>query len=403
MSQISDINAIAAAVRAALTQVLGTADQFIPLHVPEFRGNEWSYVKECLDTGWVSSVGAYVDRFESDMAAFVGAKHAVAVVNGTAALHLALLLAGVKPGEEVIAPALSFVATANAIAYCHAVPHFADISPTTLGMDPNRLSSHLHKVTEMRNGRLFNRQTGRRIAGVVPMHTFGHPVDIAGMLHVCEEFDLPMVEDAAESLGSTYGGRHCGTFGLLGTMSFNGNKVVTTGGGGMIVTNDLGLAKRAKHLSTTAKLGHPWFYVHDAVGFNYRLPNINAALGCAQLENLPTALMRKRQLAEAYSEAFAQMPGVSFVRESQGTCANYWLNAILVDECANSVEVRDRLLEELNAANYMVRPAWALLHTLAPFLDAPRMHDLSVSESIERRLVNLPSSAQLGRHLSNGF
>jgi perosamine synthetase len=387
------------AVLAALEQVLGPANELIPLHVPEFVGNEWKYVKDCLDTGWVSSVGAYVDRFERDIAAFIGANHAVAVMNGTAALHLGLLLANVKPGEEVIAPALSFVATTNAIAYCYALPHFVDISPVTLGLDPAKLAAHLEAITEKRPGGLFNRKTGNRIAAVVPMHTFGHPVEIDALLKICRDYDLPVVEDAAESLGSTYGGRHCGTFGLLGTISFNGNKILTTGGGGMIVTNDPDLAKRAKHLSTTAKVPHPWLYVHDDVGFNYRLPNINAALGCAQLESLPDALVRKRRLAEAYAKSFAATPGVTFVREVQGTHANYWLNAILLDDVSGADAIRDSLLRDINAANYMVRPVWNLLHKLAPFCNAPRMTDLAVAESVERRLINLPSSPQLASRL----
>jgi perosamine synthetase len=387
------------AVLAVLENVLGRADEFIPLHVPEFVGNEWKYVKDCLDTGWVSSVGAYVDRFERDTAAFVGAGHAVAVMNGTAALHLALLLAGVKPGEEVIAPTLSFVATANAIAYCHAVPHFVDISSVTLGMDPAKLAAHLNVTAQKRAGGLFNRKTGNRIAAVVPMHTFGHPVEIDALLKVCRDHGLPVVEDAAESLGSTYGGRHCGTFGLLGTLSFNGNKVLTTGGGGMIVTDDLALAKRAKHLSTTAKVPHPWLYVHDEVGFNYRLPNINAALGCAQLESLPDALTRKRRLAAAYADAFAGVHGLVFMREVEGTHANYWLNAIILDDVPGCAATRDCLLADINAANYMVRPVWDLLHNLPAFREAPRMADLSVAESIERRLINLPSSPQLASRL----
>jgi perosamine synthetase len=387
------------AVLAAVQSVVGPADRSTPLHEPEFAGREWDYVKDCIETGWVSSAGVYVDRFERDLASLTGAKHAVAVVNGTAALHLALLLVGVRPGDEVVVPTLTFVATANAVAYCGAVPHFADAAFPSLGLDPDKLDQHLSDILESSRGRRINRLTGRPIAAVVVMHTFGHPAEVEPLIEVCSRHGLPLVEDAAEALGSTWRGRHCGTFGAIGTLSFNGNKVVTTGGGGAVLTNDPAIGKRAKHLSTTAKIAHPWLYMHDEVGFNYRLPNLNAALGCAQLEQLPRFVTEKRRLAEAYATAFAAVERVSFVREPPGGLSNYWLNAILLDPL-QSLAMRDTVLERLNGANFMARPAWTLMHRLPPYASAPRMTDLSNAETIERTLINLPSSPSLARRLA---
>jgi perosamine synthetase len=387
------------AVLAAVQSVVGPADRSTPLHEPEFAGREWDYVKDCIETGWVSSAGVYVDRFERDLASLTGAKHAVAVVNGTAALHLALLLVGVRPGDEVVVPTLTFVATANAVAYCGAVPHFADAAFPSLGLDPDKLDQHLSDILESSLGRRINRLTGRPIAAVVVMHTFGHPAEVEPLIEVCSRHGLPLVEDAAEALGSTWRGRHCGTFGAIGTLSFNGNKVVTTGGGGAVLTNDPAIGKRAKHLSTTAKIAHPWLYMHDEVGFNYRLPNLNAALGCAQLEQLPRFVTEKRRLAEAYATAFAAVERVSFVREPPGGLSNYWLNAILLDPL-QSLAMRDTVLERLNGANFMARPAWTLMHRLPPYASAPRMTDLSNAETIERTLINLPSSPSLARRLA---
>jgi perosamine synthetase len=388
------------AVVAAVASVLGPAERFIALHEPEFSGREWQYVKECIDTGWVSSVGSYVDRFERELAEYTGVPHATAVVNGTAALHLALLLAGVEAGHEVIMPALTFVATANAVAYCGAHPHFADVSLPSLGLDPDKLDRHLADSLEDRGGRRINRLTGRPVSAVVVMHAFGHPAEIERLAEVCARHDLPLVEDAAESLGSTWHGRHCGTFGAIGTLSFNGNKVVTTGGGGAVLTADPVLGKRAKHLSTTAKVAHPWLYVHDEVGFNYRMPNINAALGCAQLERLEGFVAEKRRLAAAYAAAFAQLDGVSFLNEPSGGRSNYWLIAILLDG-SGGVAARDAVLKALNGANYMSRPAWTLMHHLAPYAGAPRMPDLSVAEAVEQTLINIPSTPRLARGLQD--
>lgn len=386
-------SSFAADVVEVLNTVVGGRGGPVALHEPIFGGNEWAYVKDCIDTGWVSSVGKYVDRFEMMLAEYTGARRAVAVVNGTAALHVALLLAGVERDDEVLVPALTFVATANAVKYCDAVPHFVDSEERTLGLDPRKLADYLAGAAELRGGVCINRRTGRRIRALVPMHTFGHPVDLDPLLELCERYGIVMVEDAAESLGSYYKGRHTGRWGRLATLSFNGNKTITTGGGGAILTDDEELADRAKHLTTTGKVPHRWRYYHDAVAFNYRLPNINAALGCAQLEQLDGFIQRKRLLAERYAKAFSEMAGVKFITEPPFARSNYWLNAILLDE--ENAGWRDDLLAATNEAGLMTRPVWALLSRLPMYEDAPRM-DLTTAESIERRLVNLPSSASLG-------
>ncbi|MBP2668196.1 MAG: aminotransferase, syn family [Deltaproteobacteria bacterium] len=377
---------------AILRGVLPPDRDFISLHEPRFAGNEWAYVKGCLDSGWVSSVGAFVDRFEGDLAAYTGVKRAVAMVNGTAALHICLMLAGVEAGDEVLVPALTFIATANAVAYCGAVPHFVDSEERTLGIDPARLGGYLTEAAELRRDGSHNRATGRRIKAVVPMHTFGHPVDLDPLLDVCQRFRIELIEDAAESIGTLYKGRHTGNWGRLSALSFNGNKIITTGGGGAILTNDEDLASRARHLTTTAKIPHRWEFAHDRVGYNYRLPNINAALGCAQLEQLPGFLARKRRLAERYAAAFEGIAGLRFVSEPEFARSNYWLNTLLLDE--EMATARDRLLALTNDAGIMTRPAWTLMHRLPMFSGCPRM-DLSIAESLERRIINIPSSAEL--------
>ncbi len=315
---------------AALRGVAGTADGVVPLHAPEFSGRESEYVQECISSTFVSSVGAFVTRFEEMLAATCGTKHAVAVVNGTAALQVALGLAGVGPGDEVLVPALTFVATANATAHCGAVPHFVDSDPITLGMSVSGLAERLERVAEAAPRGPRNRETGRRIAAVVPMHTYGHPVDMAPLLELAERYGVPVVEDAAESLGSSYRGRPMGSFGKLAILSFNGNKIVTTGGGGAILTDDAELARRAKHLTTTAKVPHRWEFVHDEVAWNYRLPNLNAALGCAQLERLPDFLARKRRIARAYHDALGDQEAVRFIDEPPGGRSNYWLATVIL-------------------------------------------------------------------------
>lgn len=374
----------------AIASVVGNGP--VGLHEPRFCGNEWLYLKECLDTAFVSSVGKFVDRFENDLATFTGAKRAIAVVNGTAALHVSLLLAGVEAGDEVLLPALTFIATANAVTYCQATPHFVDSEERSLGMDALALRDYLQTTTEIRNGNCVNLRTGKVIRALVPMHTFGHPVDIDALLSVAHDFHLQLIEDAAESLGSTLGGRHTGTFGVMGALSFNGNKTITTGGGGAILTNDLQLATRAKHLTTTAKVSHRWNFLHDAVGFNYRLPNINAALGCAQLEQLPGFLCDKRRLHEVYKSIFSNVPGVRLVAEPDGCRSNYWLQALLLDE--SLANERDAVLTASNDVGLMTRPAWALMHRMPMYSKAPKA-PLPVAESIERRLINIPSSAGL--------
>jgi aminotransferase in exopolysaccharide biosynthesis len=379
---------IAEQVVSALREVLG--ERPVALHEPSFGGNEWLYLKECLDSTFVSSVGKFVDRFEMELAGATGARHAVAVVNGTAALHIALKLAGVQAGDEVLVPALTFVATANAVTYCGAIPHFVDCEERTLGIDASKLRAHLAETTEQRAGLCCNRATGRTIRAMVPMHTFGHPVDIDGLLALARDFNIAMVEDAAESLGSYYCGRHTGTFGLLGILSFNGNKTITTGGGGAILTNDACLARRAKHVTTTAKLPHAWEFVHDEIGYNYRMPNINAALGCAQLEQLADFLQNKRMLFERYRNAFAAVPDVRVIAEPANCQSNYWLQTLLLDE--SIAEQRDELLAATNAAGYQTRPAWAPMHTLTPYSSCPRA-SLEVAESLQRRIINIPSSS----------
>lgn len=374
----------------AIASVAGTGP--LALHEPRFRGNEWIYLKECLDSTFVSSVGKFVDRFENDLAVFTGAKRAVAVVNGTAALHVALLLAGVQAGDEVLLPALTFIATANAVAYCQATPHFVDSEENSLGMDAHALREYLSSITEMRDGRCINRGTGRVIRAMVPMHTFGHPADIEALLALAHDFGLQLIEDAAESLGSTVGGRHTGTFGLMGTLSFNGNKTITTGGGGAILTNDLELGARAKHLTTTAKMPHRWSFMHDEVGYNYRLPNLNAALGCAQLEQLPGFLGEKRRLFDAYQRSFSEIQGVRLVSEPAGCHSNYWLQTLLLDE--SHASQRDAVLAATNDAGLMTRPVWTLMHWMPMYANSPRA-PLPMSESLERRLINIPSSSGL--------
>lgn len=374
----------------AIGSVVGNGP--VALHEPVFQGNEWQYLKECLDSTFVSSVGKFVDRFEAGLCDYTGARHAVAVVNGTAALHVALRLAGVEAGDEVLVPALTFVATANAVAYCGAVPHFADSSYATLGMDPQALRVYLQHAAEIRNGLCVNRNSGRVIRALVPMHVFGHPVDIDGLLAVARDFHLQLVEDAAESLGSYYHGRHTGTFGVMGVLSFNGNKTITTGGGGAIITNDAALAKHAKHLTTTAKLTHAWDFTHDETGYNYRMPNLNAALGCAQLEQLPDLLIAKRQLFARYQTAFAEIGGVKLLVEPAGCHSNYWLQALMLEP--DTRQQRDAILQATNAAGLMTRPVWTLMHRLLPYRDSPAM-PLPVAEDLASRLVNIPSSAQL--------
>ena len=384
---------VATDVLAAVRSVLGEVVQPLALHEPEFAGREWDYVKECLDTGWVSSVGSYVDRFERELAAFTGTAHAIATSNGTSALHICLLLAGVKAGDEVLMPALTFIATANAVSYITAVPHFVDSEPISLGIDAAKLDAYLAQTATTVDGICINRYSGATIRALVVMHVFGHPSDLDALSELAARWKLVLIEDAAESLGSSYRGRHTGNAGTISALSFNGNKVITTGGGGAVLTNDPILARRAKHLTTTARIPHRWDFLHDEVGYNYRLPNLNAALGCAQLEQLPSLVERKRRLAARYQQAFAVVDGVRFLHEPPGTTSNYWLNAIVLD--TRHASRRDEVLTALNDAGYMSRPVWTLMHRLPMYAACPRM-DLVLAEQMEACVINLPSSAKLG-------
>ena len=365
-------------------------DQFIPLHAPVFAGRERDYVLETIDSTFVSSVGAFVDRFEADTAAYTASPRAVATVNGTAALHMALMLAGVKSGELVLTQALTFVATCNAIAYCQAEPVFIDVDRDTLGLSPTAMQAWLEEHAMLDDeGLCRTRAGGQVVRACVPMHTFGHPAHIDGLLAVCAGWNIALVEDAAESLGSFYKGRHTGTFGKLGILSYNGNKIITTGGGGMILANEE-LGARAKFLTTTAKRPHPFEFFHDEVGYNYRLPNLNAALGCAQMEQIEQFVASKRLLAGRYAELFAGSE-FQFVTEPAECRSNYWLNAVICENAAH----RDALLESTNAAGVMTRPIWQLMNRL-PNYSACQHGDLRHSTWLADRVVNLPSSTIQG-------
>ena len=370
-------------------RALYQTENFIPLHEPKFIGNEKAYLNDCVDSTYVSSVGAYVDRFERLITEYTGIKYAVATVNGVAALHVALKLVGVSQGDEVITQPLSFIATCNAISYCGAKPVFVDVDYDTLGMSPESLRTFLQLNTTNTNLACINNKTGKKISAVVPMHTFGHPCRIDEIAKICEEFNIPLIEDAAESLGSFYQGKHTGSFGKLAALSFNGNKTITTGGGGMIITNDEALAKRAKHITTTAKQPHPYEFFHDDIGYNYRLPNINAALGCAQMESLPKLLESKRDIANAYAKFFSES-NPKFVKEPIQTSSNYWLNALVLED----KQARENFLKDLNNAGVMSRPIWRLMNELPMFRDC-QSADLTNSKWLEERVVNIPSSARL--------
>lgn len=364
-------------------------DAFIPLHIPRFEGNEKKYVMDAIDSTFVSSVGAYVDKFEEMMCQITGAKHAIATVNGTSALHTALILAGFEKEDEVITQPLTFVATANAIAYTGAKPVFVDVDRDTLGLSPNKLSRFLSETLDKIDGKWINRFSGRRIAACVPMHTFGLPTRVDEIREICDQYDITLVEDSAESLGSTWKGRYTGRFGTLGVFSFNGNKTVTAGGGGAIITDDEDLAKRAKHITTTAKKPHKWEYVHDEIGYNYRMPNLNAALACAQLEQLETYIENKRKLADNYREFFWSKE-IKFIEEIELAKSNYWLNAVRLEDR----EQRDQFLTHTNENGVMTRPIWRLMNKLEMFSDC-QTGDLSNSEWLEDRIVNIPSSVRL--------
>lgn len=377
-------------VVAAIQNVVGAGQ--IALHEPNFDGNEWKYIKDCLDSNYVSSVGKYVDEFEQALVTYTGAKYAITVVNGTAALQIALKLAGVEQGDEVLIPALTFVATANAVSYLGAIPHFVDSEISTLGINTGKLREYLESNTELKAGACFNKESNRPIRALVPMHTFGHPSLLDEILLIGQEFNLAIVEDAAESLGSLYKGKHTGTFGKLGTLSFNGNKTITTGGGGAILTDNESLARRAKHITTTAKLPHKWEFDHDEIGFNFRMPNINAALGCAQIEKISDKIALKRRLFQNYKEAFSSISEVTLFEEPKNCHSNYWLQTIILND--QTEKFRDSILEETNLLGISTRPIWKLICDLGPYNNSPSMN-LDVARKLSRQIINLPSSPSL--------
>jgi aminotransferase in exopolysaccharide biosynthesis len=370
-------------------QSLYQTEKFIPLHEPRFSGNEKAYLNQCIDNTYVSSVGKFVDRFEIEFAHAVGAKYAIATVNGTAALHISLILAGVERDDEVITQPLTFIATCNAISYIGAKPIFLDVDLDTMGLSPKAIRDFLEKDCVLHDGKCINKSTNKTIRACVPMHTFGHPCRIEEIKAICDEWKIALVEDAAESLGSYYKNKHTGMFGCISAFSFNGNKIITSGGGGVIVTDDEVLAKRAKHITTTAKIPHKWEYVHDEIGYNYRLPNLNAALLCAQLEQLEKFLEDKRMLAGEYKQFFTAQ-NIHFVEEPEGTKSNYWLNAILLED----MKARDKFLEYTNSNGIMTRPIWALMNKLEMFKEY-QCGNLENSLFLEERVVNIPSSVRL--------
>ena len=361
-------------------------DSFIPLHEPRFLGNEKKYLNECIDSTFVSSVGKFVDEFENKIASYTGAKYAIATNNGTSALHISLLISGVESGDEVITQPLTFVATCNAISYCNAAPIFIDVDKDTMGMSPVALEIFLKENAEVKNQQCVNKSTGKIIKACIPMHTFGHPCRIKEIQSICKEWHITLIEDSAESLGSFYGNQHTGTFGELGIISFNGNKIITSGGGGCILTNNKDLAKKAKHITTTAKEPHKWNYAHNMIGYNYRMPNLNAALIVAQLEQLNGFLKNKKMLADKY-KYFFQSIDINFVTGLNGFKPNYWLNAIVL----HNKKERDLFLDETNSQGIMTRPIWTLMNKLPVFKDC-QSGGLINSEYLEQRVVNIPSS-----------
>lgn len=372
-----------------IKEVFGN-QQFTPLAVPVFAGNEKKYLEECIDTTFVSSVGKFVDRFEKDMAEYAGCKKAVVCVSGTNALHMSMMLVGVERDDEVLTQALTFIATCNAISYIGAHPVFIDVDKSTMGLSPDALKEWLVKNAQVKNGQCYNKKTGRRVKACVPMHTFGHPVRIEEIANLCEEYHIELVEDAAESIGSFYKDRHTGTFGKVGAISFNGNKTITTGGGGMMLFNDEELAAHAKHLTTQAKVPHRWEFRHDHIGYNYRMPNINAALGCAQLENLDKFIASKRQLALEYAEYFKNVEDIQFFTEPEGTFSNYWLQAVILKDKVAQQE----FLQQTNDNGVMTRPIWELMNRL-PMFENCENDGIENTIWFADRVVNIPSSVRL--------
>lgn len=372
-----------------IKSIYGNQD-FIPLSIPVFCGNEKKYLEECINTTFVSSVGKFVDRFEDEIAKYTGAKKAVVCVSGTNALHMSLMLVGVERDDEVLTQALTFIATCNALSYIGAHPVFIDVDRFTMGLSPDAMKGWLVKNSEVRNGVCYNKHTGRRVKACVPMHTFGHPVRIEELVEICAEYHIELVEDAAESIGSKYKGRHTGTFGKVGTISFNGNKTITTGGGGMMLFCDEELGKLAKHITTQAKVPHRWEFVHDHIGYNYRMPNINAALGCAQLEHLDEFVENKRQTAAEYAEYFKNIADVDFFTEPENCRSNYWLNVVMLKDKASQLE----FLQYTNDHGVMTRPVWELMNRLVMF-EGCETDGLENTQWLADRIVNIPSSVRL--------
>ena len=375
-------------VIAFIQKTYQTTD-FIPLHEPKFIGNEKKYLNECIDSTFVSSVGRFVDEFEEKISNYTGVKYAIATSNGTSALHISLLLANVEQNDEVITQPLTFVATCNAISYCGAQPVFIDVDRDTMGLSPSALRYFLENNTTIKNNKCINNVTGKRIGACIPVHTFGHPCRIDEIKDICNQYNIFLIEDAAESVGSFYKDKHTGTFGQVGVMSFNGNKIITAGGGGCIITDDEALAKKAKYLTTTAKVPHKWNFNHDIVGYNYRMPNLNAALLVAQLENLDNFISSKRKLANVY-ETFFNNTNYVFVKEPMDSKSNYWLNSILL----KNKQQRDEFLDETNSSGIMTRPIWILMNKL-PMFEYAQCGNLTNSEWLEDRVVNIPSSVIL--------
>ena len=363
--------------------------EFTPLAVPKFIGNEKKYLNECIDTTFVSSVGQFVDRFEKDMAAYTGAKRAVVCVSGTNALHMAMMLVGVDRDDEVLTQALTFIATCNAISYIGAHPVFIDVDKSTMGLSPDAVKAWLAQNGEIKNGQCYDKQTGRRVKACVPMHTFGHPVRIEELATICAEWNIELVEDAAESIGSKYKGNHTGLFGKVGALSFNGNKTITTGGGGMLLFMDEELGALAKHLTTQAKVPHRWEFKHDHIGYNYRMPNINAALGCAQLEHLDEYIADKRATAVAYAEYFKNIDGIDFFVEPENSFSNYWLNVVILPDHDKQLE----FLQETNDNGVMTRPIWEIMNRL-PMFEHCQHDSLENTVWFADRVVNIPSSVR---------
>ncbi|MGE4348912.1 MAG: LegC family aminotransferase [Candidatus Berkiella sp.] len=377
----------------ALSTVLGRTSKDIALHEPTFQGNEWSYVKDCLDSGWVSSVGEYINQFERKISEYTGVSHVVATVNGTAALHIALLVAGVLPEHEVLVPSLTFIATANAIIYSRAIPHFIDSDTSNLGINLEKLKKYLQEKTIIRNNHCINKDTKRVIKAIIPVHIFGHSIDMDALKKIAQEFCLTIIEDAAESLGTFYKEKHTGNFGEIAVLSFNGNKIISTGGGGAILSNNEEFAKLAKHLTTTAKIPSSFEFIHDRIGYNYRLPNINAALGCAQLEQISTFVEKKRKLAKKYQIAFRDIEYAEILTEPTFCKSNYWLNALILKQPDRSFI--EKYIDTANQHHYKLRGLWHPIHTLSMYQHYPKM-DLSNTCELFNRVISLPSSVCLG-------